>query len=259
MLKAGSGAVLGATVGLVVIAALDCSYGRGGHFAARWLADLGLLAPLSWLVALSWAGARLFFHDGAAPQLGQVLARWRAFDGAERARHNASFLIVPVAFVAWLVVAANLATRLLGSDVPARAAGAALTLSLLATFWVGGQLVASAIEGLLKRRPVAELEPLRSALLGSALAVLLFGYAVWSGTPSGAGGPLSLFGVFKRPELDLRAPGLLLLLSAAAYFTPHPRRRSLALGALSLGILPLFLTLRAAHTGLELRAVSLGI
>ena len=127
--------------------------------------------------------------------------------------------------MAWLTVTANLATRLLGSDVPARAAGASLALSGLATFWVGIQLVAGASEAIMKLRPVARLEPVLAVLIGLALGGLLFAFAVWTGTPSGAGGALAVFGVLKRPELDLRAPGLLVVLSAAAYLAPHPGRR----------------------------------
>ena len=259
LLKAKSGALLGATLGLLVVAALDSSYGRGGSFFGRWLADLGLLAPLALLIGGCCAGLRLFFHGGAAPSLSRTLTAWRALEPGERGQHNASFLIVPCAFVGWLIVAANLATRLLGSDVPARAAGAALTLSLLASFWVGIQLALGASGVVAQLRPVARLDPLLAALIGGALGALWFAYAVWTGTPSGAGGALAVFGVFKRPELDLRAPGLLVLLSAAAYWVPHPGRRSLALGALILAVLPLALTLRAAHSGLEQRALSLAI
>jgi arylsulfatase A-like enzyme len=259
LLKAKSGALLGATLGLLVVAALDCSYGRGESFFARWLADLGLLAPLALLLGGCWAGVRLFFHDGAAPSFARALAAFRGLEQGERARLNASFLIVPGAFVAWLVLAANLATRLLGSDVPARAAGGALTLSLLASFWACVQLVESARHAVTNRRRVVSLDPLLAALIGIALGASLFAYAVWTGTPSGAGGALAVFGVFKRPELDLRAPGLIALLSAAAYLTPHPGRRSLAFGALMLAVLPLALTLRAARTGLERRALSLAI
>ena len=259
ILKASSGALLGSTLGLAIVAALDSSYGRGGQFLARWLADLGLLAPLAVLLGLAWAGARLFFHAGAAPNPRQAFASWRALDRSERARHNATFLIAPGAFVGWLVVAANLATRLLGSDVPARAAGAALALSALATFWVGTQLVASARAAIMSLPRVARLDPVRAAAVGVALGALLFAYAVWTGRPSGAGGALAVFGVFKRPELDLRAPGLLVLLSVVAYFAPHPRRRSLSFAALLPAVLSLALTLRAAHSGLERRAVALAI
>jgi len=259
VLKASSGALLGATLGLLVVSALDCSYGRSGQFTLRWLAELGLLAPLALLLGGSCAVVRLFFHGGETPRPARALAALRVLEPAQRARYNAAFLLVPVAFVGWLVMAANLATRLLGSDVPARAAGAALALSLLATFWVGTQLLASAGTAVGNLRPVARLEPALAVLLGVGLAALLFGFAVWTGTPSGAGGALAVFGVFKRPELDLRAPGLLVLLSAAAYFSPHPGRRWLSFATLLLAVLPLALTLRAAHSGLERRAVALGI
>ena len=258
-LRASSGALLGATAGLLVVAVIDSSYGRGGPFAARWLADLGLLAPLSLLLALGVASARWFFHDGSAPRLGATSREWRLLEPPARARHNASFLIAPGAFVIWLVVAANLATLLLGTDVPARPAGAALALSLLGTFWIGIQLVTSAIEAASNLGRVARLEPRFSALVGIGFALSLFAFAVWMGTPGGSGGVLAVFGVFKRPELDLRAPGLLVLLCGVAYFTPHPRNRAFAFAAWLVAVLPLALTLRAAHSGLERRAVSLSI
>jgi arylsulfatase A-like enzyme len=259
LLKASSGAALGATVGLILVASLDCSSGRSEQFVDRWLADLGLVAPLALLLGLAWAAVRWFFHEGSAPNLGRVSRAWAALEEGARARHNATFLIAPGAFVVWLVLAANSATRLLGSDVPARSAGAALVLGLLGTFWIGTQLVASFGEALAGVGRVARLEPRLSALLGSAFALAFFSYAVWTGTPSGAGGMLAVFGVFKRPELDLRAPGLLALLSAVAYFMPQPSRRAFAFAALLLALLPLGLTLRAAYTGLERRSVSLGI
>ena len=159
---------------------------------------------------------------------------------ADRARHNASFLIVPLAFVAWLTVTANLATRLLGFG---RAGSRCWSCArpewachVLDRHPAGRQCQRDAIMNL---RPVARLEPLLAVLIGLALGALLFAFAVWTGTPSGAGGALAVFGVFKRPELDLRAPGLLVLLSAAAYLAPHPGRRSLAFGALVLACLPL--------------------
>ena len=58
LLKAGSGSFLGATLGLGIASALDCSYARGGQFIARWLADLGLLAPLALVLGLGFSWAR---------------------------------------------------------------------------------------------------------------------------------------------------------------------------------------------------------
>src|SRR5882724_10595244 len=69
ILKAGSGAALGSTLGLLVVATIDCAYAsHSAQFAARWLADVGLLAPLSLLFIVLMAAVRLFFHGGDAPQ-----------------------------------------------------------------------------------------------------------------------------------------------------------------------------------------------
>ncbi len=258
VLKAASGALLGATLGLCVVAALDCSYAsHGAQFGARFLADLGLLAPVACLVGAGFSGVRLFFHGGAAPRLS--FGAIREAEPSVRARLSALWLSVPLALVLWLVVTANLATHLLGSEASARAAGAGIALSALASFWVGTQLLASASEGLAGVRRIARLDPAWAAAAGVAAALLVLAFAIASGTPSGAGGVLAVFGVFKRPELDLRAPGLLVLLSLAAYFAPYPRRRAVAFGVLLLALLPLGLTRRAASSGLNQRAVALSI
>jgi hypothetical protein len=120
-------------------------------------------------------------------------------------------------------------------------------------------LLASASEALGSVSHVARLEPALAVAAGSAAALLLMGYAIWTGTPSGAGGGLAVFGVFKRPELDLRAPGLLAMWCLAAYSVPAPKRRAAALVVLVLSTLPIALTLRAAGHGLDQRAVALGV
>lgn len=257
--RAGSGAALGATLGLLVVSLIDVAYGRGGRFGARYLADVGLLAPLALGVAFGMACVRLFFHAGDAPRPLTALRAYRDEERVQRARHNALSLIAPLSFVLFLVVAADLSTRLLGAEVPARAAGAGIALATLAAFWVGMQLVASGAERVSELLAVAQLDPLLALIAGASAAALLFGFAVWTGTPSGAGSALALFGVFKRPELDLRAPGLLLVLALAAYFAPRPRRRGLGVAALALVLLPLGLTARAASSGLSERTVALGI
>jgi arylsulfatase A-like enzyme len=260
VLKAGSGAALGSTLGLLLVASLDCGYGRHpGQFAARWLADIGLLAPLGLLLAALVAAARLFFHDGGAPRPAQFFAEQNARSPAERARVNGLLLLLPLSFVLWLIAVSNLATRLLGVDTSARAAGASMALSALALFWVGTQLVASASEELGKLGYLGRLSPKRVLTLGVALAALLLGYAILTGAPSGSGGALAILGVFRRPELDLRAPGLLLAWACAAYVTPHPKRRVAAFAALGLAALMLAFTVRSARYGLEGHGLALSI
>src|SRR5882724_1190903 len=65
ILKASSGAALGSTLGLLLVATIDCAYAaHAEHFRARWLADAGLLAPLALGFAGLLAFLRLFFHAG---------------------------------------------------------------------------------------------------------------------------------------------------------------------------------------------------
>ncbi len=259
-LKASSGAALGATLGLLLVGGLDCAYaGSGQEFAARWLADLGLLAPLALAVSGAATGARLFFHRGDAPRPGAFFSAQREKNQTDRARLSALFLLSPISFVLWLIAVANLATRLLGSEAPARASGAAIALSALALFWLGAQLLASVCDELAEVPRFRLLAAELALAVGLGLSALLLSYAIAFGTPSGAGGALSIFGVFKRPELDLRAAFMLLLLALAAYVTPPPRRRSVAFGALGLILLPLALSVWDARRGLERRNLALTV
>jgi arylsulfatase A-like enzyme len=247
-------------LGLLLVTTIDCAYARRSEqFFARWLADVGLLAPLAVLCVGFTASVRLFFHGGETPQPGAFFDVLRAKNKHERAEISALFLLSPLTFVCWLIAVANLATRLLGSEVSARAAGAAIALSALGLFWVLAQLLAAVCDELGNLLRTQRIEPTQALLLGLLLSALLVGYAIASGAPSGSGGVLAVFGVFKRPELDLRASGLLLVLGLAGYLTPHPRRRAAAFGVLVLSVLPLALTVRSARHGLDQRSVALSI
>jgi len=260
VLKAGSGAALGALGGLFLVSAVDAKYASGaGHFGQCWLADAGLLAPLSLLMVGLVAALRLFFHDGRAPQPWTHLSALADSEASDRARFVPLALFAPLGVVLWLVVVANVATRLLASDVTPSAAGGALALSAVASAWVAAQLLTGLSVAVASAPWVRKLDPRTALFAGLCSASLLLGYAVWSGVPSGAGGALAVFGVFKRPELDLRGTTLLLVLALASYFGPAPKVRGAAFVALGVCCLPLLLTLRAARHGLNARAVSLGI
>src|SRR4051812_22395709 len=123
VLKAISGALLGSTIGLLLATTIDCAYARGDHYGARWLADAGLLAPLALALGAGMTAVRLFFHGGDRPRPGQALAAMNRAEPKARARLTALGLSAPLAFVLWLIAVANLATRLLGSEVPASTAG----------------------------------------------------------------------------------------------------------------------------------------
>jgi arylsulfatase A-like enzyme len=259
VLKAFSGALLGSSAGLALAATIDCSYARAEHFFARWLADLGLLAPLALGMAAGVAAVRLFFHDGDPPRPLRAVRAMRHTEPEMRTRLASLWLSAPLSFVLWLIVVANLAARLFGSEVPASTAGAGIALGALAAFWVMTQLLTSGAHALSGTAPLKRLEPAVALSVGLSLAALLLGYAIWSGVPSGAGGALAIFGVFKRPELDLRAPALLLVIAGLSYVLPNPRRRLPAIAVIASAFLPLLLTLRAARHGLDTRSVALAI
>ena len=259
VLEVLSGPLLGSSGGLFLVATLDAFYAaQSSDFGARWLAELGLLAPLALGLGLIFTVFRLFFHGPDSPRPLRTLAGWSNVPAAQRGERNALLLLAPLAFVFWVAVTANVATRLLGSELPARAGAASLTLAALALAWVFAQCSSSASVALSSSTRLSALSPLAAAAIGGSVAALCFALAIWTGTPSGAGGPLALFGVFKRPELDLRAPGLLIILAVSAYLAPAPRPPSRALAVLFAFAL-LALTARAAGTGLERRSVALGI
>ncbi|MEB2324251.1 MAG: sulfatase-like hydrolase/transferase, partial [Sorangiineae bacterium] len=84
-------------------------------------------------------------------------------------------------------------------------------------------------------------------VVGGALGAAWFGWAVASGTPSGAGGVHAIFGVLKRAELDLRAPALLLVIALGAYLAPAAlASRVPALASALLALAPLALFWRSA-------------
>jgi arylsulfatase A-like enzyme len=179
---------------------------------------------------------------------------WR-FLGAQRGSARAAWGVTPplvaVAALLGLVALAGVSARLFAAEAQGAAAFALTPLSVIpfSLALLGGvRLLALA----LARRVDAERVNPQAALV---LAALIFGVGlgllVLLGETGGGGGPLKILGVLRRQELDLRAPGLLLLLALAAFLLPSPRS---ALGyglAAAVALGPLGLT-RAAARGTTL-------
>ncbi|MBN1610665.1 MAG: sulfatase-like hydrolase/transferase [Polyangiaceae bacterium] len=213
-----------AALGLVA-ALVDTSWARRAAtepppWLVTWLGDLGLVAPLVCGVGLFAGALSLFLHPIEPPSLGRVKAALEPQDPRRRLQLCAMVALAPVSFVACLLASARAALEILAWDGSPAASGLALGLTtagigilgLLAVF--GGQRLLVANWRLPTPRPVYV------ALSSSLLALLVLLAAVATGTTSGAGGTLAMFGVFKRPELDLRASAVLLLLAASAYVAP---------------------------------------
>ncbi len=249
----------GAAVAGGVAAFLEARWVRAGQaeppeLVSAFLAAAGVTWPVVLLVGVGVGVASVFLHPSAAPSFGRLS---RALDPAEgRGERALLCFFAPLLAVAWLVVAARLGLAFLASPLAAKPSaaagvlGSALALLALYALVLGGARLLSG------RVPVS-LRPTWALGAGVGLAALLFGYAVVTGTTSGAGGTLAIFGVLKRDELDLRAPGLLALIAAAAYLAPAALRRVPVPALAAVAVLPALLLVRAAGGGLADRKLAL--
>ncbi|MDC0740108.1 sulfatase [Polyangium mundeleinium] len=251
---------MGASIAGLAAAALDAAYARGGEEEridaakafAIFVADAGLVAPVALVVGLVVATSLVILFPDAAPTPASAVASLRA-RAKGRPADVAAF--VPLAIVAaflWMTLSAQLARALLALDVAAPLAGLAiatgtLVVGLLATLLSLAltpalrQALATASEG----RP-AFVDPAKTAFAALVVVGLLLGLGVATGGPSGEGGLFGIYGVLRRPELDLRAVGMLSLVALAAVLSSalaSPRR---ALVAALFAVAPVLFTPRTA-------------
>ncbi len=256
--RLGRGA-LGAALASVVAAWIDAGWARGaagdaangpGRFSA-FLADAGLIAPVALVVggAAVVASVVLDPHDPPSPRRFVAALRLRAVG---RPADLAAFvpLVVMGAF-AWTTASAQLARALLAADAPAALSGLAMASASLAAGLFVALLVLALVPPLRQalataseRRPVF-VDPVVTGAVALVIASSLFAYGIRHGGVSGEGGLLGIYGVFKRPELDLRAAALLLVVFLGALLSPAALRRVPGPVALALALLSLGATVRA--------------
>ncbi len=221
-----------------------------------WLPVLGLLAPAALFVGLAVGVFACFMHPDGAPGLGSLRQLLERDEGERRAVRAWGALLAGPAVFLWVWVCAKLSLAWLALDVPPATSGAAM----------GASVVGAALSVVLSTRAaagwLARRFPWRHALaglgLGLAQACVLFGAAIAAGTTSGTGGVLAVFGVFKRPELDLRGSFVVALFVLAAYLAPALLGRLKALLALGLAILPALVIVQSSRA-LEDSRLSLGV
>lgn len=224
--------VFGAMLGALVVAAIETS--AAGQFAAA----CAFVFPVAVAVALG-----VFLADRALDPLGAVAA-WREGTVLQRVRGAAAALLGVFAVFFSTTLATHVARHTIGNAPPAET-GAVLGLGTLlagvASFTVLGSL-APFVRRLSAHSGVTQ-NPLWMIGVACLLVVLLLAYGVASGDTSGDGGGLfSVYGVFKRRELDLRPVAQLAILAAFALGAgriargAHVRVRAVA-GALLVGAL----------------------
>ncbi len=222
------------------------------------LADLGAVAPIALVVGLIITAFSLFLEPKRPVAPTARIAELRAEPVLARTRTAAIALLASGVATVWLVATVQTARDLVGEGAPA-AAGAALAVTTLA--WLAAlcaaalALLPSVRRGLAftaTRWPSA-IDPAVTGGFGLAVAVSAVALGVSSGDTGGQGpGPLAIFGVLKRPELDLRPVVDLAAMAACAWLAPlalsgRPPRASVLAAALVCAGAPLGLTAHQAR------------
>ena len=252
-LLAASAAGLGATL-------FDASWARSAagdagkaHGIDLYLADAGLMAPVALLCGVA-AAVFSVVVDPAVPPSPAGLAASLRVRAVGRPADIAAFvpLVVLGAFL-WMTAAAHLARALLAIEVGPALAGGAIATGALGLGLLTGLVVLALTRPLRHALATASdgrrafVDPVVTGFAALVIAALLFAFGVATGTISGEGGFFGIWGIFKRPELDLRAPAVALVIAVAAFFAPALLRVRSILAAV-LALAPLLLTVRAAQS-----------
>jgi arylsulfatase A-like enzyme len=245
-----------------VAACADAARASGGAPGGRLLvAELGLFAPLALVFGLAVGLLRASALPADWPSPRRALGTLGSAPEGLRATLGLGGALAAFVTLGALVLVGRVALRALASGEAAGPSGASLALATLGIAVLVALVAAGAAplaSDLLGARARSLPSPL--ALAGASLGVVvaLFGLLVAFGETSGAGGALSLFGVFRREELDLWPPALALVTLGGGLALPVFRRPIATLGALSAGLALLATVPHAARSAFD-RKTSLAV
>jgi choline-sulfatase len=242
LIAAGGAALAALFVAVFEARAVVAAAGEAGEqplpdFVPLYFADLGLLCPTA--IGIGAGVGALFVVLGIERPLA-ILASLRAGPVPERLRAASALPIGILTAFAWCVATAHVAKLGMASGKPAEA-GLSIAMGAVGAFVVLA-LVALASFPALRRGLAAGstsvpqlLDPALTTGIALLLVALLFMIGLGVGDTSGAhGGALGIFGVLKRPELDLRPVANAAVLAAAAFVigaaVPSPRVRGAPVG-----------------------------
>jgi arylsulfatase A-like enzyme len=244
------GSCAGASLGAALGSLLDANAAsRAGAVStgSLWLACWGLAAPLAVPVGLGMWGFRAVFLGNQAWSVAGFWRNLQQLRGGARSAWIVTPPLVAVAALLSLVAVSGVATRALAAEVSGAAAFALMPLAVLplvSALW-------SSVRGLAKllaaRADAWGFGP-RAAVAGALVAFGLgLGLLIALGETGGGGGALGILGVLRRQELDLRAPGLLVIMALGGLLLPSPRRVPSFAAMLLFSLAPGLLTLGAAQ------------
>lgn len=230
-------------------------------FFRTWCSDMGLIAPLCLGFGLFGAAIAELLHCPDVPSWFRLMHWLQPVDTRRRARLAAMLIVAPIVCLTGVLALARVAVLCLSLPGPANAIGALMAAAGCGVALVGvGVVVAiGRVLGVrLRRNPP---NPVKFALVGFAAGVGAWLLLVVLGSTSGSGSVLAILGVFRRQELDLRAPSLLFLLLLSGYasswvFGLAGKWQRLVVVCAAI---PLALSFYAARWGMNKRAVALSI
>jgi choline-sulfatase len=223
-------ALAGAVFGVVVVsfaeahtALLLVSESRAPSFGAMVLAELGVLAPIAFVVGLAVAATSLFLEPERPLAPSERIAAARSEPVLARSRTAAFAPLACLVATAWLVLTAQIARTVLSRWAP-MAAGGVLAVTSLA-WLIALCALALALMPMLRRGLASAasswpraIDPATTGAIGLCIGVIFVAIGVSMGDTGGEGaGPLAVFGVLKRHELDLRPVVDLLAIAACAW------------------------------------------
>ena len=230
-------------------------------FFRTWGSDVGLIAPLCLAFGLLGEAIAELLHCPDVPSWFRLMHWLQPVDTRRRARLAAMLVVAPVVCLTGSLALARVAVLCLSLPGPGNSIGALMAAagSGLALLGVGVVVAVGRTLGVrLRRNPP---NPAKFGLVGFAAGVGALLLLVALGSTSGSGSVFAIFGVFRRQELDLRAPALLLLLLLAGYASSWMfglvgkwQRLTVVSAAI-----PLALLFYAARWGMNQRVVALSI
>ncbi len=228
-------------------------------FFSTFLVCFGLVAPAGLTVSAIVAVVVAWISPEHPASLSTWLGRLRGL-GAGRPADVAAFAPLGVlAAFAWTTASAHLARSLLGLPIRAGLAGLAIASGALGIGLALAVVALASVPPL--RRALARmsesqpacLDPVATGSVALAVVGALFATGIATGTVSGEGGMLGIYGIFKRAELDLRAPLELCAIVVGSIIAPSFGRppgtlsRASLLALLLLAFAPLALLYRDAR------------
>lgn len=228
------------------------SSGSASH-VATFLAALGLVGPLALVVSVALGVASWLIHPRVPPSIPRLLGQLRGLAGGRPADVAAFVPLATVSLFVWCTLGGQLARASLAVEGPSWLIGATTALGALVLLAIVAILVLAATPWL--RYALARagsqapwlLDPARTLGLALIVVAALVAHGIWHGTVSGEGGLLGIYGILKRPELDLRMPGAWLAFAALVYLGPSALGRSTRAATIALPIVALAVTVKASR------------